>query len=164
MLITQVDEIIEKHKYDESHLIGVLQDMQAQHENKYLPKDALEYLAQKLNISLSRVYHIATFFKAFSLKPKGRHELVVCLGTACHVRGGQRIVDKLQRELKINLGETTPDLMFTLEAVNCLGCCALGPVVVVDDEYHGQMISVKVDRLLKKIRKKDEEEKKEKAA
>ena len=157
MMTTQIDEIIEKHKYDEAHLIGVLQDMQAQHENRYLPKDTLEYLAQKLNIPLSQVYHIATFFKAFSLKPKGKHELTVCLGTACHVRGGQRIVDRLQRELKINPGETTPDLIFTLETVNCLGCCALGPVVVVDDEYHGQMTQTKVDRLLKKILKEEKE-------
>ena len=148
MTTTQIDEIIEKHKYDEAHLIGMLQNMQAQHENKYLPKDALEYLAQKLNIPLSRVYHIATFFKAFSLKPKGKHELTVCLGTACHVRGASKVLEQIERSLNVSRGETTNDFKFTLETVNCMGCCALGPVVKVDGEYFGQMNAGKVDSLL----------------
>jgi len=144
-----VDRILERHRYDESQLIGMLQDIQA--EARYLPRDALEYLSGKLRLPVSKVYHVATFFKAFSLQPRGKYELTVCMGTACHVKGGQRILEKLERDLNIHEGETTPDLKFTLEAVNCLGACAMGPIVTVNGDYYGEMTSIKVDRLLKKI-------------
>lgn len=153
MAIEVVDRILDRHRYDDSQLIGMLQDIQA--EARYLPRESLEYLSMRLRIPVSKVYHVATFFKAFSLQPRGKYELIVCMGTACHVRGGQRILEKLERDLKICEGETTPDLMFTLEAVNCLGACAIGPILVANGEYHGEMTSMKAERLLKKINEKE---------
>lgn len=149
----QIEEIIEKHHFEEADLIGILQDLQEAHPNKYLPKESLEYISKVLNIPLNRIYHIATFFKAFSLKPKGKNVITVCVGTACHVKGSGRILDKLQNELNIAAGETTKDLKFTLEAVNCLGCCALAPVVVVNGEYYGHATQAKIDRILKALQK-----------
>jgi NADH-quinone oxidoreductase subunit E len=101
-----------------------------------------------MGIPLSRVYSVATFFKAFSLKPRGKHLINVCLGTACHVRGAARVLDKLERSLGIRSGETTEDCKFTLETVNCMGCCALGPVVKIDGQYFGEMGPEKVNPLL----------------
>jgi NADH-quinone oxidoreductase subunit E len=144
-----VDRILERHLYDESQLIGMLQDIQA--VERYLPRESLEYLSVRLHIPASKVYHVATFFKAFSLQPRGKYEITVCMGTACHVRGGQRILEKLERDLNIREGETSKNRLFTLEAVNCLGACAMGPIVVVNGDYHGEMTSVKVSRLLKRI-------------
>jgi len=129
-------------------LVSILQDIQA--ENRYLPEDALVEVSQGLGIPLSQIYSIATFFRAFSLKPMGHHLVNVCLGTACHVRGAIRILEKIERELGIKPGETTKDLNFTLETVNCVGACALGPIVIADGEYNGQMTSEKVDNVLKK--------------
>jgi NADH-quinone oxidoreductase subunit E len=149
----KIDEIIEKHNFEEADLIGILQDLQESHPNKYLPKDSLEYISKILNVPLNRIYHIATFFKAFSLKPKGKNTITVCVGTACHVKGSGRILDKLQNELNIKPGETTKDLMFTLEAVNCLGCCALAPVVVVNNEYYGHITQAKISKILKSLQK-----------
>jgi NADH-quinone oxidoreductase subunit E len=114
-----------------------------------LPETALRYVAEKLEIQLSEVYHVATFFTAFSLTPRGKHLIRVCMGTACHVRGAQRVLETIQRKLGIGPGETTKDRKYTLETVNCLGCCALGPVVVVEDEYH-MTTPTKVDSVLKK--------------
>jgi len=102
-----------------------------------------------MGISLSRIYKVATFYKSFSLLPRGRHEIKVCMGTACHIRGAARILESIKRELKVEPGKTTEDMRFTLETVNCLGACALGPIVVVDGEYHGQMSSSKLPRILK---------------
>lgn len=149
----QIEEIIERHRFEEADLIGILQDLQEYHPNKYLPKDSLEYISKILNIPLNRVYHIATFFKAFSLKPRGKNLITVCVGTACHVKGSEKILDKLQNELNIKAGETTKDLMFTLEAVNCLGCCALAPVVVVNSEYYGHINQTKISKILKSLQK-----------
>jgi len=104
-----------------------------------------------LEIPLIDVYGVATFYKSFSLKPRGKHLITACLGTACHVRGGPRIVDELQRKLKIKPGETTDDGEYTLETVNCLGCCAIGPIVVKDGIYHGQMNPQRVDSLLERV-------------
>jgi len=123
-----------------------LQDIQA--EYNYLPKEALMDVSQALGAPLSQVYSIATFFRAFSLEPRGRYLINVCLGTACHVRGAMRILEAIERELDIKAGGTTKDLKFTLETVNCVGCCALGPVVVIDGEYHGQMKTDKAKALL----------------
>lgn len=151
MELSKLDEIIEKYRYEESGIIGILHEIQE--KERYLPESALKYVCEKLDIPASQIYHLATFFKAFSLVPKGKHNITVCLGTACHVRGGQKIVENLGRELKIKPGETTKDKLITLETVNCLGCCAIGPIVVVDNEYHGNMGSQKALSLLEDLKK-----------
>jgi NADH:ubiquinone oxidoreductase subunit E len=143
----KVDSLIDGYVDRKEQLISLLQDVQA--EFGYLPQDVLIRISQKLDIPLSQVYSVATFFRAFSLKPRGRHLITVCLGTACHVRAGHRLVDKIERDYGIEPGETTEDERFTLETVNCLGCCALGPVVVVDGKYESQMNADKLDRVLK---------------
>jgi len=141
-----VRAVVDRHQGDRGMLVSILQDVQA--EYNYLPKEALEQVGQGLDIPLTQVYSVATFFKAFSLKPRGRHLINVCLGTACHVRGAVRVLDAVTRELGIDAGETTKDFKFTLETVNCVGACALGPIVIVDDGYSGQMKSDKVKPLL----------------
>jgi NADH-quinone oxidoreductase subunit E len=135
--LESVQSIVERHGFHEHQLISVLQEIQR--TRNWLPPEDLKTVTSLLGVPAARVYAIATFYKAFSLKPRGKHLVHVCLGTACHVRGGVRVKDAIERELNIPAGETTADKMFTLEAVNCLGACALGPVMVVDGEYHGQM-------------------------
>lgn len=147
-LAEQVASILDRYQSDKGMLVSVLQDIQA--EFNYLPREALEQVSEGLAVPLSQVYSVATFFKALSLEPRGRHLINVCLGTACHVRGAVRVLESIERELAIGSGETTEDLRFTLETVNCVGCCALGPVVVVDGEYSGGMNADKVKSLLKK--------------
>jgi len=154
----EIDVIIEGYNSKESAILAILQDVQA--KEKYLPKEALEHIGERLHIPLNKIYRIATFFRAFSLMPRGRHEVVVCLGTACHVRGGQRIVDQFAMELGIRSGETTTDRNFTLETVNCLGVCAAGPVVAIDGQYFGKMSPIKVEETVKKFRQ-DKSDKKE---
>ncbi|MBA7635430.1 NADP-reducing hydrogenase subunit HndA [subsurface metagenome] len=146
----RVDSLIDSYIDKEELLISLLQDIQT--EFNYLPQDVLVSVSQKLDIPLSQVYSLATFFKAFSLKPRGRHLVTVCVGTACHVRGAQRMVDKLGRDYDLRPGGTTENSRFTLETVNCLGCCALGPVVVVDGKYESQMKADKLDRVLRKCK------------
>jgi NADH-quinone oxidoreductase subunit E len=143
----KVKGVLQKYQHDNSLLVDILQDIQA--ETGYLPKEVLEETARGLGIPLSRVYSVATFFKAFSLKPRGRYLINVCMGTACHVRGASKVAEKIQQELGIKTGETTPDLKFTLETVNCLGACALGPIVVVGEDYHGEMTPETVSSVLK---------------
>ena len=133
----KIARVLEKHTHDKSMLVGILQDVQA--EIGYLPKEALVEVGKGLDVPQSRVYSVATFFKAFSLKPRGRHLINVCLGTACHVRGAEKVLEKIEEELKTKRGETTPDLKFTLETVNCVGACALGPMVIIGEDYHGEM-------------------------
>ena len=142
----KVTTIVKKYKKDKSQLVSIMQDIQA--EYNYLPRAALDKLSKQLDIPQSHVYSMATFFRAFSLKERGKHIINVCLGTACHVRGGELILESLERQLNIKRGETTPDRKFTLESVNCMGACALGPIVKIDDEYFGQMSTDKVDPLL----------------
>jgi len=144
--ITKVNEILKKHNKDVGQLIGILQDIQA--EYNYLPRHPLEHVARELNIPESQVYGVATFFKAFSLKPRGKHIIHVCMGTACHVRGAKRILEECERDLSVAAGETTKDGKFTLETVNCLGACALGPIVVMDGHYHGHFTSADVKKVL----------------
>jgi NADH-quinone oxidoreductase subunit E len=146
----KVDSIIDSYTDKKEQLISLLQDIQA--EFNYLPQDIMIKISQKLDIPLSQVFSVATFFRAFSLEPRGRHVVTICLGTACHVRGGQRLVDKVERDYHIKPGETTEDRRFTLETVNCLGCCALGPVVVVDGKYESQVNPDKLDRIMKKYK------------
>ncbi len=145
--IAAVDSIIERHNSDVELLVSMLQDVQA--ECKYLPADALRRIAERLQIPLIQVYSVATFFKAFSLVPRGRHSIQVCVGTACHVRGAKAIVEEIERNLNVKAGGTTDDGEYTLETVNCVGACALGPIILIDDEYYGQMTPQKVQKLLK---------------
>jgi len=146
--LSKIEHIISKYEGKKEFLIAILQEIQEKYN--YLPRDALIYVSEKLSVPLIQVYAVATFYKAFSLKPRGKHIIRVCLGTACHVRGGQRIVDEIKRKLNIDVGETTEDKLFTLETVRCLGACALGPIVVVDDEYHGRVNTKKIDKILQK--------------
>ena len=142
----KVGSILDNYHYNKGMLISILQDIQA--EYNYLPREALMEVSQGLEVPLSRVYSVATFFRSFSLTPRGRHIINVCLGTACHVRGGVRILEEIERELGIKPGETTGNLRFTLETVNCVGACALGPIVIIDGGYSGQMKMDKVKTLL----------------
>jgi NADH:ubiquinone oxidoreductase subunit E len=146
----KVDSLIDSYADKKEQLISLLQDIQA--EFNYLPQDVLVRVSQKLDIPLGQVFSVATFFRAFSLKPRGRHLVTICLGTACHVKGGQRLVDKMERDYGIKPGETSEDMRFTLETVNCLGCCALGPVAVVDGKYKSRMNADKLDRVLRRYK------------
>ena len=143
----KIDQIIDKHQSKADSLIQILLEIQS--ENRWLPKEALEKVSEKLQVPLSRIQHVATFYKAFSLVPRGRHEIHICLGTACHVRGAPRLLDTVQDLIGIRPGETDLDLKFSLETVNCLGCCALGPVMEVDGKYHGKMVPAKAGDILK---------------
>ncbi len=143
----RIDEIIDRYVGEEGALVQLLLDIQS--ELNWLPKEAIEQISKKFQVPVSQVYRIASFYKAMSLAPRGKHMVNVCLGTACHVRGGPRIMDKAEDSLEIRAGETTKDMKFTLERVNCLGCCALGPVIVVDDEYYGKLTPAKVEEVLK---------------
>jgi NADH-quinone oxidoreductase subunit E len=128
-------------------LVSILQDIQE--EYNYLPRESLEYVSKTLDVPFSQLYSIATFFKALRLTPRGRHLVNVCLGTACHVRGAVKVLETIERELGVKSGGTTDGLEFTLETVNCVGACALGPVVIVDGDYHGQMKTEKVKDMIK---------------
>ena len=143
----RVDQIIEKHNSEASSLIQVLLDIQS--ENRWIPKNALERISDKLQVPLTRILHITTFYKAFSLVPKGRHEVHICMGTACHVRGAPRLLDSIEDTIGIKPGQTDLDLKFSLETVNCLGCCALGPVVEIDGKTHGKMTPSETADVLK---------------
>jgi NADH:ubiquinone oxidoreductase subunit E len=148
---TKVKSILTKHNREKRDLIPILQDIQV--ECNYLPQLALQILSKSLEIPLIDIIGVATFYRAFSLKPRGKHVVTVCLGTACHVRGGPKILDEFQRILNIKPGDTTEDGEFTLETVACLGCCAIGPVVVVDGDYHAQTTIRKAGAILKKYKK-----------
>jgi NADH-quinone oxidoreductase subunit E len=147
MEVSKIDSIIRQNGARESAILAILQDIQA--EEKYLPKETLEYVSQRMQIPLGQVFRIATFYNALSLKPRGRHKIDVCLGTACHVRGGGKILSKLERDLGVSVGETTKDKRFTLESVHCVGCCSLGPVAVIDGDVFGRLSQDKVPALLK---------------
>ena len=131
-------------------LLSVLQNIQT--EFGYLPEEKLIETAETLDVPLIDVYGVATFYKSFSLTPRGRHRVKVCLGTACHVRGASRIVEEVERKLAIKPGETSEDGEFSLETVMCLGCCAIGPVVVIDGKYYGQVTPTKVESILRTIK------------
>ncbi|MFH1529404.1 MAG: NAD(P)H-dependent oxidoreductase subunit E [Pseudomonadota bacterium] len=133
----RIDGIIDRHGADPGALIQIL--LELQDELHWLPGDALARVSERLDVSLTRVQHIVTFYKAFSLVPKGRHQVHVCVGTACHVRGAPRVLDTVQDLTGIKPGETDLELKFSLETVNCLGCCALGPVVEIDGKTHGNV-------------------------
>jgi NADH:ubiquinone oxidoreductase subunit E len=154
MVQTELTAILAGREGQSDQLIEVLQDMQAQ--LNYLPEEGLRLVAETLGVAPIEVFRVANFYKAFSLEPRGRHLLTVCTGTACHVRGSPRLVDAAEGDLAVSPGETTEDGAFTLEGVNCLGCCALGPVVILDGVYHDHMTPAKLRKLIASIREEDE--------
>ena len=133
----RIEQIIDGHQGAPDLLIQVLLAIQS--EYNWLPKAALQRVGEKLQVPLSRILHVATFYKAFSLVPKGRHKVHICMGTACHVRGARRILDTVQDLTGIGAGETDLEFKFSLETVNCIGCCALGPVIDIDGKIHGNV-------------------------
>jgi NADH:ubiquinone oxidoreductase subunit E len=148
MNIEIIQKILDKHEEDENGLISILEDIQAKYS--YLPREALQMVSEIKKVSLVDIYSVATFYKVFSLKPRGKHLISVCLGTACHVRGAPTVVKEFSHQLGINPGDTTTDKEFTLDTVNCLGACALGPVVVVDGRYFSTVRKPKVKQILEK--------------
>ncbi len=141
-----VEQVLTRYNDSRRCLVEVLQDIQDR--EGYLPEEAIRRVAERLDVPLIEVYRVANFYKSFTLRPRGKHVLTVCKGTACHVRGADRLLDELRGQLQIESGETTEDGQFTVEAVNCVGACALGPVVVVDGEYHGHMTPHKLRGLV----------------
>ena len=146
MNLERVDRVIDAHDGDPGALIQVLLEIQA--ESHWLPGEALDRIRERLGVPLARIRHIATFYKAFSLVPKGRHQVHVCMGTACHVRGAPRVLDTASETTGIGPGETDAEMKFSLETVNCLGCCALGPVMEIDGETHGKLTTAKTSEVL----------------
>lgn len=144
----RLESLISGNGHSADALISILQDIQSEYH--HLPEEAIRHVAKSLELPLIQVYGVATFFKAFSLKPQGKHKCSVCLGTACHVRGASAVLGELERQSGIKSGETTEDMQLTLESVNCLGACALGPVVVMDGKYHGQMNTGKAQKVMAK--------------
>jgi len=157
-----IDEIVDRYGAKPNALIMILQDVQKHH--RYLSRDDLKSVAGKMNIPLAQIYGVATYYKSFSLKPKGKNHICVCTGTACHVRLAQVIIEKFETDLKIKAGQSTPDMEFSLETVNCLGACALGPLVTANEVYFGNMNATKVDKLLARLKGKEIEEKAEEEA
>jgi NADH-quinone oxidoreductase subunit E len=147
MDIERIDQIIDKHDGEAGSLIQVLLEIQS--ENNWLPKQVLDRVSERLQVPLSSIQHIATFYKAFSLVPKGRHQVHVCMGTACHVRGADRVLDQVEDLTGIKPGETDLELKFSLETVNCLGCCALGPVVEINGTTHGKVSPSQTGKIIK---------------
>jgi len=147
MDMDRIDQLIDRYPGEASSLIQILLEIQS--EYRWLPKEALERVSQRLQVPLTRIRHVATFYKAFGLLPKGRHHIHVCMGTACHVRGSTRVLDSVQDLTGITPGETDPALKFSLETVNCLGCCALGPVMEVDGKIYGKMTPAETAGVLK---------------
>ncbi len=156
-----IDRVMEKYQGNPQEILEMLLDIQE--EEKYLPKEALSCLAEKLDIPVARLYRIAKFYEALSLKPMGDCQVHVCTGTACHVRGAPRILDELSQQLGIKAGEVTPDQSFGLKTVSCVGACALGPVVVVNGEHHGDMSALKVSKMLKQYAEELKEKEKKQA-
>ncbi len=142
----ELDQIISANGCNRKAIIPILQEIQAHYS--YLPEKELRYLSEKMDIPLIDLFSIASFYSAFSLTPRGKHLVQVCLGTACHVRGARRVLAETEKRLKISAGETTSDKLFTLKTVNCLGACALGPIVVVDQKYHSNTRTQKVAEIL----------------
>jgi NADH-quinone oxidoreductase subunit E len=150
MDLKKVDGIIQKYNAEKSSLIGIFQDIQQ--EYRYLPREAIERVVETLKIPITQAYMVATFYKSFSLVPRGEHGIHVCLGTACHLRGGQRLVENFERALNVKAGGTTKDQKFTLETVNCLGACAQAPLVQVDQKNYGKMSADKIAKIIKEYR------------
>ena len=144
-----IDEIMERYPEKPEFLIFLLQDIQSDYG--YVSPESMQLVSDHTGVPLTQVYSVATFYQSFRLEPKGEHEIKVCLGTACHLEGGQRIVEELERNLNVSAGGTTDDMMYTLDTVNCVGACALAPVIVVDEQYKANMTAGKIKKILKKI-------------
>ena len=155
-IISEINDIVQDETLGKGSIIPYFEEIQGR--IRYLPPEALILVCEQLNIPLSQAYAVATFYHAFSLKPKGKHCLNICMGTACHVRGSPQLLDMLETKLGVKAGSTTRDKLFTLETVNCLGACALGPIIVTDGEYSGQMTPQKSAALLRRIMRSDEKE------
>ena len=152
MNIRSVDGIIEKYRGKRTSLISILHDIQDQYN--HLPEKAIKRVALRLQMDLNDLYGVATFYKSFSLTPRGKHSLTLCLGTACHVRGGPRVLREVQKQLGIEAGQTTLDRQFSLNVVNCLGVCAIGPVMLLDGKFYGEMNASKARRIIERLNKK----------
>ena len=148
--LVKIETILERYPQGRESLISILQDVQI--EYFYLPRNALLLVAERLGLPISLVYRVATFYNAFSLKPRGKHVVTVCLGTACHVKGGSRILESLEKQLDIKVGQTTPDMKFTLESVRCIGCCGLSPVITIGDDLYGKVTQAQLPKIIKKYR------------
>ena len=150
-MATKIDGILKTREKSPQQLIEVLQDIQATYN--YLPEEALRRVSQELEVPLIEVFRVANFYKAFTLKPRGKHLITVCMGTACHVRGAPRLADEVLGQLNVKPGQTTQDGEFTVEVVNCLGACALGPIVVLDGNYYDHMSPAKLRALIERVRR-----------
>lgn len=155
MNLRSVKLVLDNYNQQPQDLVEVLQDIQE--EQGYISENAMLAVSEHLNVPLIEVCRVANFYKAFSLSPRGKHVLTVCMGTACHVRGAPRLLDEVRGQLGIEAGQTTQDKMFTLERVNCLGACALGPIVVLDDKYHRNMTPNRLRKLVESVRKAEKE-------
>jgi NADH-quinone oxidoreductase subunit E len=149
MNLKSVDLIVDKYQEKRTTLISILHDVQDRY--KYLPDEALKMVASRLHMDINEIYGVATFYKSFSLVPQGKHSITLCLGTACHVRGGPKILRELKDLLQVEAGQTTADREFSLNVVNCLGVCAIGPVMMVDQKFYGQMNPLKAKRIVEKM-------------
>lgn len=152
MDLKPVDLIIDKYQEKRTALISILHDVQDRY--RYLPEEALKMIASRLRMDINEVYGVVTFYKAFSLTPKGKRSITLCMGTACHVRGGPKILRELKGLLHIEPGQTTADKQFSLNVVNCLGVCAIGPVMMVDQKFYGEMDPLKARKIVEKLNKK----------
>ena len=150
--IDAINSVVESHPKDKRHSLAILQDLQRTFG--YIPRESLQAVSAYLGIKISALYSMATFYRALSLKPKGKHVIRVCDGTACHIRGAPALLDALERALGIKAGETTKDGLFTVETVNCLGACAIAPVMVVDGQYHPKVMPDMIEAILKTYRRK----------
>ncbi len=153
---SKVDKIINRYSFDGSALIAILQEIEDLYG--YLPAWVLRHVSEKLNVPLTQVYGVASFYDAFHLAPRGKHLIRVCLGTACYLRGSSRVLEALERELGIKDGDTTPDLEFTVQSVRCLGACALAPVMVVGERYLDKMTPKKIRSWLERVQGKNEKD------
>jgi NADH:ubiquinone oxidoreductase subunit E len=149
MNLNQVDLIVDKYQEKRTALISILHDVQDRY--KYLPNEALKMVASRLRMDINEIYGVATFYKSFTLTPQGKHSITLCLGTACHVRGGPKILRELKGLLNIEPGQTTADRQFSLNVVNCLGVCAIGPVMMVDRKFYGEMNSIRAKKMIEKL-------------
>jgi len=160
MDLKSVDLIVDKYQEKRTALISILHDVQDRY--KYIPNEALKMVASRLHMDINEIYGVATFYKSFSLVPKGKHSVTLCLGTACHVRGGPKILRELKGLLHVEPGQTTADRQFSLNVVNCLGVCAIGPVMMVDRKFYGEMNPIKAKRIIEKIDKNNKNNKNKK--
>jgi NADH-quinone oxidoreductase subunit E len=152
MDLNPVDLIVDKYQGKRTTLISILHDVQDRY--KYLPEEALKMVASRLRMDINEIYGVATFYKSFTLIPQGKHSITLCLGTACHVRGGPKILRELKGLLHIEPGQTTVDKQFSLNVVNCLGVCAIGPVMMVDRKFYGEMNPIRAKRIIERLNNK----------